>query len=47
MIDRILLKIGWKRKDRFGDIYWDTTEILFDISITLFIIWIGMAIKAL
>jgi hypothetical protein len=47
MLNKILLKIGWKRRDYFGDIYWDTTEILFDITITLFLVWIGMTIKAL
>jgi len=47
MIDKLLLKIGWKKRDYFGDICWDTTEMLFDLSITLFIVWIGMAIKAM
>ena len=46
MINKLLLKIGWKRKDYFGDIHWDTTEITFDLSITLFLIWVYMAAKA-
>ena len=47
MIDKLLLKIGWKKRDYYLGICWDTTEIMYDLSITLFLIWVGMAIKAM